>query len=243
MGARPADAARRAPLAKRVGSPISARVRAPVLGPNPPSVTRTCPRGCSRNRVSICLPSAARSVCNRSRSMIRPAMTCPQVSSPGSVTVCAASASDTALVTLSANRGERAAIVARITTSRAVRKAVGVESRRGGRAPRPDRGVTRSRAREQGGDAHEGIAATVHRPVRVVGQVDVATVEDPQLGEELVGDVEPGQLVGVATSELSQHLGVAWIGLGCAGVELGCSAHLQPGHIRDRHATLAGDSH
>ena len=45
VGAGPAWEASRELFLRRWGFPISARVRAPVRGPNPVSVLSTCPRG------------------------------------------------------------------------------------------------------------------------------------------------------------------------------------------------------
>ena len=58
MGARPAWAARRLPLANRVGSPISARVRAPVLGPDPQVSPGPVRDRVPRRRLSPTVPSA-----------------------------------------------------------------------------------------------------------------------------------------------------------------------------------------
>lgn len=69
----------------------------------------------------------------------------------------------------------------------------------------------------------------------------VATVEDSEPGEELVAHRKPDEPVDVAASEVSQHPCVAWVGLGRPGIKIRSAAHLQPGHVRDRHTAATSD--
>ena len=73
--------------------------------------------------------------------------------------------------------------------------------------------------------------------VCVGGQVDVEAVEDPQLGEQLIGaGVEPVHLLAPGPAGVGQHVGVAPVGLGLTGIQIRGAAHHQARHVRHRHA-------
>ena len=91
-------------------------------------------------------------------------------------------------------------------------------------------------------DAGEGVSAPVYRPVCVVGQVDVATVEYPKFRKKVIVDLLPCETITVTAREISEDPCVAWISFCCTGIQLRGAAHLKPGHIRDRDIMLPCDS-
>jgi len=87
----------------------------------------------------------------------------------------------------------------------------------------------------------ECVASAVDDPVRVGRQVNIAAVQDARLQQEFVADVEPRETICVAAGEVGQHPRVTWVGLGRPSVEIGCSAHLQTGHVGNRNLPVGGD--
>ena len=91
-------------------------------------------------------------------------------------------------------------------------------------------------------DAGQSIAAPVGQSGLVRGQVDVETVEDPEAFEELVGaGIEPVHLFASGPAGIGDHVGVAFVGLGLARIQVGGPAHHQPRHVR--HRQLSASSH
>ena len=142
-----------------------------------------------------------------------------------------------AAVTLAAIRGERALMVALDPglaggAQRGQRRVLGQQVTDAGLVqPVADRPFQRR------GDAGQGVAQPVGQPGLVGGQVDVEAVEHPQLREQLVrAGVQPVDLLAPGAAGVGEHVGVAPVGLGLAGIQVGGAAHHQPRHIRHRHA-------
>jgi hypothetical protein len=91
-------------------------------------------------------------------------------------------------------------------------------------------------ARSNREDAGQGVTQPVHQSGLVGRQVDVEAVEDPQAGQQLVAsDVEPVDLAAPGPGRVRDHIGVAPVGLGLAGIQVGGPAHHQPRHVGHRH--------
>jgi hypothetical protein len=69
----------------------------------------------------------------------------------------------------------------------------------------------------------------------------VAAIQDPQASEQIIGQGEPHELVGMATGEVGQHPCITWVRLRGTGIEVGGSAHLQAGHVRHRCLGAGGN--
>ena len=82
-------------------------------------------------------------------------------------------------------------------------------------------------------NCNEGVAAAVRGTVCVFGKVDIATVDDPQLAEEIITDAQPREPIRVATRVVGEDPRIFGVGFGLAGVEIRGATHLQTRDIRD----------
>jgi hypothetical protein len=94
----------------------------------------------------------------------------------------------------------------------------------------------------QGGvDLGEQAADAVADPGGLGGLVVVEADQHAELGEYLLADVDPAQCVRHGAGGLGDDVGVAGVGFGRAGMQVGDPAHGQPGQVGDLAADLAGD--
>ena len=92
------------------------------------------------------------------------------------------------------------------------------------------------------GSACQGVPQPLGEPRVVRGEVGVVTVEDAQLLDQLVvAGVKPVDLVAPGAAGVGDHEGVAVVGLGLAGVEVGDAGHEQAGHVGHRHTEARSD--
>ncbi len=96
----------------------------------------------------------------------------------------------------------------------------------------------------QGGmNMQQGVAQPVRQPGALPSQVIVVTGEHSEFGEGLVVGADPAQGVRHRPGGLGDHVGVAGVGLGLPGMQVGDAAHRQPGQVghRDPQITSDGD--
>jgi len=89
----------------------------------------------------------------------------------------------------------------------------------------------------QGGvDLGEQTPDPVGQPGGLGGEVVVVADQDGQLGQRLIGQVDPAQGARHRPGGLGDDVGVAGVGLGRARVQVGDAPHRQPGQVRDVRA-------
>src|SRR5690606_35931164 len=60
---------------------------------------------------------------------------------------------------------------------------------------------------------HESVSEPVGCPVGVMSQINVTSVEDPQLRQKIIVDIDPRQPVNITTGVISEHPSIPWVGL------------------------------